>query len=102
MYIRGLYEAWSRSDINSDIAKLIGSFITVQVRSSPSWSRSIMANPLLQLNALLDLAEISGTNQFSPGCVGPAYNGLLPWTQLVAMDVFNAAIGMAPRNAKYV
>ena len=32
IYIRGLYVAWSRSPRDSDVAKLIESFILVQVR----------------------------------------------------------------------
>lgn len=49
-----------------------------------------------QFNALLDIARTPGTYQFAPSWAGPNIGSLLPWGQLAAMDVFNAAIGLAP------
>ncbi|KAJ3476800.1 hypothetical protein NLI96_g10908 [Meripilus lineatus] len=77
IFIRGLFETWYRSPSGSDVATLAGSFITVQ------------------LNALLDLAKTQGSDQFSPSWPGPMSETFLPLGQLVALDVFDAAVGMA-------
>ncbi|KAI0074074.1 hypothetical protein K474DRAFT_1710153 [Panus rudis PR-1116 ss-1] len=74
IFIRGLYEAWSRSVPNSDVANLIKSFY----------------------NSLLDLARDEKTNFYSPDWKGPPPTSLLPWGQLAAIDTLNAALGMGP------
>ncbi|KAJ3481300.1 hypothetical protein NLI96_g7761 [Meripilus lineatus] len=76
IYIRGLYEAWTRSQRGSDVANLIEAYINVQY------------------NALLDLASKDSYN-FSSSWPGPAPSRLLPWGQVAALDVLNAGIGMA-------
>ncbi|KAI0085303.1 hypothetical protein BDY19DRAFT_450324 [Irpex rosettiformis] len=49
----------------------------------------------VQLNALLDLASVTGSNQYSPRWEGPPSSILLPWGQLAAADVLVAAVGLA-------
>ena len=51
----------------------------------------------LQYNALVDLASSNGSF-YSPIWTGPPLNASLPWGQLCAMDVLNAAIGMSSLN----
>ncbi|KAI0090060.1 hypothetical protein BDY19DRAFT_748273 [Irpex rosettiformis] len=75
--IRGLYQAYMRNLDNTDQADFIRGFITVQ------------------LNALLDLASVTGSNQYSPRWEGPPPKALLPWGQLAAADVLVAALGLA-------
>lgn len=45
----------------------------------------------------MDLARQPGTSQFSPQWLGPPPDRLLPWGQVAAMDVLNAALGFALR-----
>ncbi|KAI0090053.1 hypothetical protein BDY19DRAFT_992295 [Irpex rosettiformis] len=80
--VRGLYEAYSRIPSNSTEASFIQSFITVQ------------------LNALTDLSSVTGSNLYSPKWEGPPPTQLLPWGQLAAVDVLNAAVGLA-EDARY-
>ncbi|KAK7688115.1 hypothetical protein QCA50_008485 [Cerrena zonata] len=80
-YIRGLHEAWSRMDRDSDLAKLIEGYVMVQY------------------NALIDLAKASDHDWYSPRWVGPAATALLPWGQFVAASVFNSAVSMAVKNS---
>ncbi|KAI0341353.1 hypothetical protein BDW22DRAFT_1444251 [Trametopsis cervina] len=75
--IRGLYEAFIRSSNGSVIADLISSFITVQ------------------FNALQDLASKPGSNMYSSRWEGPPPPDMQPWGQLAALDVLNAAVGIA-------
>ncbi|KAI0083240.1 hypothetical protein BDY19DRAFT_998713 [Irpex rosettiformis] len=74
--IRGLYQTYMRNPNNTDQAAFIRGFITVQ------------------LNALLDLASVTGSNQYSPRWEGPPPEALLPWGQLAAADVLVAAVGL--------
>ncbi|KAI0085366.1 hypothetical protein BDY19DRAFT_1021666 [Irpex rosettiformis] len=74
--IRGLSQAYIRMPNNTDQANFIRSFITVQ------------------LNALLDLASIPETNQYSPRWEGLSPSSLLPWGQLAAIDVLVSAVGL--------
>ncbi|KAI0085312.1 hypothetical protein BDY19DRAFT_996855 [Irpex rosettiformis] len=74
--IRGLLQAYIRMPNNTDQANFIRSFITVQ------------------LNALLDLASIPETNQYSPRWEGLSPSSLLPWGQLAAIDVLVSAVGL--------
>lgn len=55
-----------------------------------------------QFNALLDLASPNpGINEFSPDWLGPAVSQHLPWGQAAAVDVLNAAVGIAnPAEAR--
>lgn len=46
-----------------------------------------------QLNALVDLASSPQGNQYSPQWEGPGPTKVLPWGQLAALDVLNAAVG---------
>ncbi|KAI0094127.1 hypothetical protein BDY19DRAFT_1564 [Irpex rosettiformis] len=80
--VRGLYEAYSRIPSNSSEASFIQSFIIVQ------------------LNALTDLSSVTGSNLYSPKWEGPPPTQLLPWGQLAAVDVLNAAVGLA-EDARY-
>ncbi|KAJ3477104.1 hypothetical protein NLI96_g10694 [Meripilus lineatus] len=75
IYIRGLFEMWIRMS-DSMIQDFLRSYITVQ------------------LNALLDLARLPGTNQFSSSWPGPYPLNLDACSQYAALDVFNAAIGL--------
>ncbi|CAL1698178.1 unnamed protein product [Somion occarium] len=75
-YIRGLHEAWSRLDKNSDLAKLIQSYV------------------LVQYNALLDLAKSPSDDFYSPGWEGPQATELLPSGQYFAASVLNSALSM--------
>ncbi|CAL1698229.1 unnamed protein product [Somion occarium] len=79
-YIRGLHEAWSRLDKNSDPAKLIQSYI------------------LVQYNALLDLAKSPNDNFYSPGWEGPQATQLLPSGQYFAASVLNSALAMTDND----
>ncbi|KAI0074076.1 hypothetical protein K474DRAFT_1717289 [Panus rudis PR-1116 ss-1] len=76
IFMRGLYEAWSRSAHGSGIADLIMSYM------------------ITQYNALLDLARDPTTNLYSPSWKGPAPTQLIPWGQLAALDTLNSAIAM--------
>ncbi|KAK7682555.1 hypothetical protein QCA50_014355 [Cerrena zonata] len=82
IFIRELYEAWSRTSKDSDVAKLIQSYVMVQ------------------FNALLELAKAPDNDYFSPLWHGPADPKLIPQGQLSALDVFNAAAGMANVEAQ--
>ena len=55
----------------------------------------VSSNLAPQYNALLDLASESGIYQFSPQWLGPPVQQFLPWGQLAALEVLNAAIGLA-------
>ncbi|KIJ55510.1 hypothetical protein M422DRAFT_151671 [Sphaerobolus stellatus SS14] len=74
IYIRGLYESFSRNPSNTDLRILIHSYIDVQY------------------NALLDLASSPSSNIYSPAWHGPP-QGFTTWGQLAALDVLNSAIG---------
>ncbi|KAK7688575.1 hypothetical protein QCA50_008113 [Cerrena zonata] len=76
MLMRGLYEHWSRSQADSQIAKLIETFLMVQY------------------NNLLNNVRYPGTDFYSPSWLGPPVMSLLPWGQLSAIDVLNSAIGL--------
>ncbi|KAF8159936.1 endo-1,6-alpha-mannosidase [Crassisporium funariophilum] len=71
IFIRGLFEAFSRNPSNTNLRILIHSYIDVQY------------------NALLDLAA-SGTS-YSSNWHGPP-QGFTTWGQLAALDVFTSAI----------
>ncbi|CAL1698304.1 unnamed protein product [Somion occarium] len=75
-YIRGLHEAWSRLDKNSDLAKLIQSYI------------------LVQYNALLDLVKSPNDNFYSSGWKGLQVTRLLPSGQYFGASVLNSALAM--------
>ncbi|KZV69018.1 hypothetical protein PENSPDRAFT_493617 [Peniophora sp. CONT] len=74
--IRGLYEVWLRADSSSAMANLVQAFTMVQY------------------NALLDLASHNG-DFYSPVWTGPALQTRVPWGQLSALEVLNAAINMS-------
>jgi len=74
IYIRGLYEAFTRNPSNTNLRILIHSYVDVQY------------------NALLDLASNPGSNIYSPAWEGPP-QGFTTWGQLAALDVLNSAIG---------
>ncbi|KAI0779169.1 hypothetical protein BC629DRAFT_1522930 [Irpex lacteus] len=76
IYIRGLYEAYSRIPADSPEAALIRSYIFVQH------------------NALQELASQPGSNQYSPHFIGPPPANLLSWGQLAAADTLYAALGL--------
>ncbi|KAI0074082.1 hypothetical protein K474DRAFT_1710160 [Panus rudis PR-1116 ss-1] len=80
VFVRGLYEVWTRLPPDSDVAKLIESFI------------------LVQYNALQDLAKLSAGEFYSPVWIGPPPRGPLPWGQLAAIDVLNSAINLPTLN----
>ncbi|KAK7688647.1 hypothetical protein QCA50_008185 [Cerrena zonata] len=77
MLVRALYEHWSRSPPNSDIANLIKAYL------------------MLQYNAVLNNARYPGTDYYVQSWTGPPVPSMLPWGQLAAADVLNAAIGLA-------
>ena len=85
--IRGLYEAWSRSSPDSDTAKLIEAFITVQVRYLSLTYLVLCSHVYIEFNALLDLANAPSGYQLSPQWPGPPATKFLPWGQLAALDV---------------
>ncbi|KZV69022.1 hypothetical protein PENSPDRAFT_686733 [Peniophora sp. CONT] len=76
VFIRALYEIWTRLSPSDPMGSLIQAFVTVQY------------------NALIDLASVDG-NIYSPIWTGPPDDTILPWGQLSALDVLNAAIGMS-------
>ncbi|KAJ3490784.1 hypothetical protein NLI96_g1179 [Meripilus lineatus] len=78
-YIRGLFEMWTRST-DAKIKNFLQSYLFVQ------------------LNALLDLARLPGTNQFSSSWPGTYPLNLDACSQFAALDVFNAAIGLTPAS----
>lgn len=43
----------------------------------------------------MNVATVPGANQFSPTWFGPPAGRLLPWGQVAALDVLNAALGLA-------
>ncbi|KAI0314522.1 hypothetical protein OF83DRAFT_440885 [Amylostereum chailletii] len=76
--MRGLHEAWWRSDPNSGMAKLIESFITVQ------------------FNALIHLASTSApANVYSPSWNGPAITNFSAYSEVTALQVLNPALGLS-------
>ncbi|CAL1713536.1 unnamed protein product [Somion occarium] len=78
--VRGLYEILSRIDASSELAKLVQSFLAVQ------------------FNAVLDLARPPNSTLFSSNWRGPPMTDrVLPWGQLLALDVLNAGLSMTPR-----
>ncbi|KAI0314526.1 hypothetical protein OF83DRAFT_1085593 [Amylostereum chailletii] len=79
--IRGLHETWARGDRSSAMANYIQSFITVQ------------------FNALLDLATIAGSNNYTQSWVGPPLPELHSSGNVAALDVLNAMFDMATRPA---
>ncbi|KAI0073768.1 hypothetical protein K474DRAFT_1677636 [Panus rudis PR-1116 ss-1] len=76
LFIRGLYEAWSRFSPDSDVAKLIQSYL------------------LVQFNAILDFAKSPDGDIYSPNWHDSPATKLLPWGQLAAIDVLNSAINL--------
>ncbi|KAJ3476801.1 hypothetical protein NLI96_g10910 [Meripilus lineatus] len=80
IFVRGLFEAWKRNPTDQDLIGFIQNFV------------------LVQYNALLDLAKTPGLPQFTSDWPGPPSGSFLPWGQLAALDVFNAALGFLPRN----
>ncbi|KAK7688576.1 hypothetical protein QCA50_008114 [Cerrena zonata] len=74
--VRALYEHWNQSPRGSSIANLIESFL------------------LVQYNAVLNDARAPNTSWYSPSWNGPPASQLLPWGQLAAIDILNAAIGL--------
>ncbi|KAK7688545.1 hypothetical protein QCA50_008083 [Cerrena zonata] len=80
IFIRGLHEAWSRMDKNSDLAQFIQSYVIVQY------------------NALLDLAQSSSGGFYSPRWQGPPATQFIPWGQFTASNVMNAALSMSLTN----
>ncbi|KAK7688566.1 hypothetical protein QCA50_008104 [Cerrena zonata] len=81
MLIRALFEHLSRRPRDSDIAKLISAFLTVQ------------------FNALLNNARNTTTNWYSPLWSGPPPVQMFPWGQLAAIDALNSAIGLTEDSA---
>ncbi|VDC00026.1 unnamed protein product [Peniophora sp. CBMAI 1063] len=78
-FTRALYEVWSRTTPKSPMADLIQAFMMVQY------------------NALLDLASSNG-DFYSPVWIGPTLKEMVPWGQISALEVLNAAIDMTPAN----
>ncbi|KAI0029035.1 Six-hairpin glycosidase-like protein [Vararia minispora EC-137] len=76
LLIRALRELWARTQ-NENLKQLIEAYI------------------LVQHNALLDLATVSGSNHYSNSWIGPPVSALLPWGQIAALDVLNSAFDMA-------
>ncbi len=93
VFIRGLFEAWSRMDQTSSTARLVESYVIVQV--SPSYPGSWACADLwsTQYNALLDLAS-NRSNLYSPLWHGPPATALTPQGQLAALDTLNSAAGL--------
>ncbi|KAJ3551607.1 hypothetical protein NM688_g4605 [Phlebia brevispora] len=85
VWIRGLHEAWTRIDPESEAAKFINAYLNVQARE-------------FTFNALRDLAFNATINSYSPQWDGPAIDVVLPWGQLDALDVMNAAFSMVPTS----
>ncbi|KZV62774.1 hypothetical protein PENSPDRAFT_758461 [Peniophora sp. CONT] len=78
IFIRGLHEIWMRSAAfdNIDMTAFIEAFLMVQY------------------NAVLQLATDANisSNVYSPIWIGPAVPTMLPWGQIPAVEVLNAAI----------
>ncbi|VDC04448.1 unnamed protein product [Peniophora sp. CBMAI 1063] len=75
VYMRSLYEVWSRTDPSEPMALFIQSFMIVQY------------------NALLDLASKDGGN-FSSVWAGPQASQMLDWSQSASLDVLSGTIDM--------
>ncbi|KAI0314970.1 hypothetical protein OF83DRAFT_1134358 [Amylostereum chailletii] len=79
--VRGLHEAWWRSDPNSDMAKFIASYLTVQ------------------FNFMTSYATRPGSNVYSPFWGGPPLTqGIDPLSQVIAMYALNSAINLPLMN----
>ncbi|KAK7692625.1 hypothetical protein QCA50_004258 [Cerrena zonata] len=80
--MNALFEAWSSFPVDSDLSRLISSFMTVQ------------------FNAVVDFARLPDGTNYSPFWHPPAlvHQGSLPWGQLQALFVLNTAVGMATTN----
>ena len=95
MLVRGLYQHWSRSPKDSEIGKLIKAFLAVQVHPLFFW-RFLLTDPSpLQYNNLVDNIRAPGTSFYSPDWTGGPIPALIQSGQIIALDVFNSAIGMA-------
>ncbi|KAJ3490779.1 hypothetical protein NLI96_g1177 [Meripilus lineatus] len=77
IYMHGLFEVWTRT-------------------TDPKVKNFLQSYLFVQLNAILDLARLPGTNQFSSSWPGPYPLNLDACSQLAALEVFNAAIGLTP------
>ncbi|KAK7688585.1 hypothetical protein QCA50_008123 [Cerrena zonata] len=77
MLIRALHEHWSRSQPDSDIARLIGAYL------------------LLQYNSLLEFGQYPGKPWYSPSWTGPPVPHLVLWGQQGAIDLMNSAISLS-------
>lgn len=100
IFIRSLYEAYSRIANGSAQATFIRSFITTQACCTAHSSdtplpldQHVLTTGGRQLNALVDLASSPQGNQYSPQWEGPGPTKVLPWGQPAALDVLNAAVG---------
>ncbi|KAI0314728.1 hypothetical protein OF83DRAFT_1174488 [Amylostereum chailletii] len=79
IFIRALHEVWYRNDPNSDIAKFIASFLTVQASG--------------QFNSIRTQAKRPGSNVYSPFWSGPTQS-FEPYSQAVALYALNSAISL--------
>ena len=101
-YIRGLYEAWSRMDKSSDLAKLIETYVTVQVSYDNLLFLCTINIGLVrctviitQFNALHDLAKSPNHDWYSSRWSGPYADSLFTPGQYIASNVLNAALSIA-------
>ncbi|KAF7790169.1 hypothetical protein EIP86_001121 [Pleurotus ostreatoroseus] len=76
IWIRGLYEAWTRMDPTSSAAKYLKAYFYVQ------------------FNALRDLAYNADVDAYSPNWAGPSVNQQSSWGQLAALDLLNTAFAV--------
>lgn len=67
--------------------------------AKPNLAALIRAYVAVQYNALVDLAAAPGSANYSSSWIGPPATQLLPWGQVAALDVLNAAFSIAPADA---
>ena len=100
IFINGLLETWQRTD-SSDMAMFIERFIMIQVNRSQYASLHEHHSRLRCQFSALQSVVYEGTDNYPPNWSGPTLtsNETVPWAQLAALPVLNAAVAIA---SKYV
>lgn len=101
MLIRALFEYWVQSSETSELANIVQSFIIVQVGQINDCKKArntsyIMFRP--KYNALLNIARIPNSSWYALSWTGPPIPSRLPQSQLAALDVFNAVVGLSDES----
>ena len=99
MFINSLYELWALGDLPSDVEKYIERYIEIQVLCIAH--SSLIVFKLAQLNTILSHAYTASSGSFATSWTGPQDPHVDPYSLVTALQVLNAAIGMA-RSRRYV